>query len=243
MDAVLKIYPDKDKLAEKLARDVVDRLKLLLAVKDQVDIAISGGSTPLLFFSKLEEMKPDINWEQVKVYWVDERCVPPDHPESNYGAAYRAFIRPLGIPQSSVFRMKGEEEPWKEAERYSELILDNVSPDMNFPVFDMIFLGMGTDGHTASVFPGQEHVWEANALCTVGVHPSGQNRITMTGHLINAAARVIFLVTGEEKADLVYDIITKQENSDHYPASRVNPVNGELEWYLDEKAAGKVRDL
>lgn len=238
----LKIYSGKDELAEKLARDFSEYVKRLSETAEQVDIALSGGSTPNLFFQAMTVLRPDIDWGRVRFYWVDERCVPPDHPESNFGTAYEAFLRPLGIPESSYFRIRGENDPEKEAVRYGELILDQVSPDMTFPVFDLIFLGMGADGHTASIFPYEADLWNADSICTVGTHPEvEQKRVTFTGHLINAAARVLFLVTGEEKAEIAKKVITRTENYLDYPASLVAPNRGELEWYMDKAAASMLK--
>lgn len=241
MAPTLNIYSGKNELAEKLARDFSEYVRRLSETKEQVDIALSGGSTPNLFFQTMTALRPDINWDRIRFYWVDERCVPPDHPESNFGTASQTFLQPLGIPESSYFRIRGEDDPEKEAHRYGELILDQVSPDMTFPVFDLVFLGMGADGHTASIFPYEAELWNADSLCTVGTHPeSGQKRVTFTGHLINAAVRVLFLVTGEEKAEIAKKVITRTGNYLEYPASLVAPNRGELEWYMDKAAASLV---
>lgn len=238
----LKIYAGKQELALELATDFVVLTELLLRSKDQVDIALSGGSTPSPFFKALVDMKPDLDWNRTRFYWVDERCVPPGHPESNFGAAYREFLQPLAIPDTSWFRIRGENDPVKEAERYSELIRDQVSPDRDFPVFDIIFLGMGTDGHTASIFPNQIELWNVEQLCTVGTHPeSGQKRVTFTGQLINAARKVVFLVAGKEKSQVAGDVIRRSGQWKDYPASLVAPSRGELEWYMDRDAAGSLK--
>lgn len=237
-EPVIRIYSSKEKLAEKLAIDFVQYLMSMAPLEVNVYIALSGGSTPSLFFHALVELNPAINWDYVKFFWVDERCVPPDHPESNFGTAYRELLQPLSIPESSYFRIRGENDPETEAKRYSELILDVVSPDMTFPVFNRLLLGMGSDGHTASIFPNQIHLWRKESLCAVGVHPeSAQKRITFTGHLINAATRVQFLVTGREKMPVVASIIKGESGHEQYPASLVAPHQGELEWYLDADAA------
>jgi 6-phosphogluconolactonase len=238
---VLKIFADKEKLADSLAREFSELVMRLAKEKQQVDIALSGGSTPNLFFKAMVRMNPPIDWNKVRFYWVDDRCVPPDHPESNFGTAYRAFLEPLQIPGSSWFRIHGEDDPVREANRYGELILNQVSPELIFPVFDFVFLGMGSDGHTASIFPHQQALWNEESLCTVGTHPdSGQQRVTFTGHLINAAARVAFLVTGLEKAGVVKEVVTRTGNFADYPAALVDPHHGELEWYLDEAAASAL---
>jgi len=238
----LNIFSDKNELAEKLARDFTEYVKRLSEAAEKVDIALSGGSTPNLFFRAMTSLRPDIDWVKVRFFWVDERCVPPDHPESNFGTAYKHFLGPLGIPGSSYFRIMGENEPEKEAKRYNDLILDHVSPEMTFPVFDLILLGIGSDGHTASIFPHEVDLWNADSLCTVGTHPeSGQKRVTFTGQLINAAASVLFLVTGDEKSEIVNKVITRTGNYPDYPASLVAPNRGKLEWYMDKDAASRLK--
>jgi 6-phosphogluconolactonase len=234
----INIYSEKNELAKKLARDFSEYVRRLTETQEMVDIALSGGNTPNLFFQAMTALRPDINWDRIRFYWVDERCVPPDHPESNFGKAYQTFLKPLGMPESSYIRIRGEDDPKTEADRYGELILDQVSPDMTFPVFDLVFLGMGADGHTASIFPHEVELWKADSLCTVGTHPeSGQKRVTFTGHLINAAARVLFLVTGDEKAEIAKKVITRTGNYNDFPASLVAPTRGALEWYMDKAAA------
>jgi 6-phosphogluconolactonase len=241
---IVKIYNNKQKLIETLALDFSSYIKSLTESKDKVDIAISGGRTPILFFRAIVKLNPKIDWEKVRIFWVDERCVEPDNPESNYGVALKEFITPLNIPMSSVFRMRGEDEPDLEAERYSNVIMDLVSPEMTFPVFDLIILGLGTDGHTASIFPDQMDLWNVEKLCAVGIHPdSGQRRVTFTGHLINAAQRVIFLVSGKDKAEVVQQLIKNDGRYLELPAALVNPYKGELEWYLDEEAARLIKDI
>lgn len=241
-EPVINIFKDRETLAEKAAIDFASWLKRLADEKDPVSIALSGGSTPTLFFRKLAALKPDIPWEKVRIFWVDERCVPPNDPESNFGIANAEFLQPLNIPSGSIHRIKGEDDPLQEAKRYGELILDTVAPDMTFPVFDLVFLGMGNDGHTASIFPHEKELWNEEALCTVGTHPhTGQKRVSFTGHLINGAAKVVFQVTGKEKSEIVTQVIKKSGSYQEFPASLVNPHHGVLEWYLDREAAESLK--
>jgi len=243
LSPVLKIYPHKQLLAEVLARDFTALAENILTAKGEVSIALSGGSTPDLFFKAIAELQPALDWKAFRFFWVDERCVPPDHPESNFGSAYREFLLPLSVPEESWFRIRGEDDPQEEAIRYERLVREHVPPGNEWPAFDIVFLGMGTDGHTASVFPAERHLWESESLCTVGTHPvSGQKRITFTGHLINAARHVIFLVTGKEKSHIAEQVIRRTGDYNKYPASLANPVDGELIWYLDSAAAGSLHE-
>jgi 6-phosphogluconolactonase len=236
-----RIFPDKYIMASAMAADFVSYLVQMGQLEVNVYVALSGGSTPTLLFRATRELQPVLNWDHVHFFWVDERCVPPDHPESNFGEAYREFLLPLGIPESSYHRIRGENDPEAEARRYAEEIMDIVSPEMDFPEFNRVLLGMGADGHTASIFPGQMHLWNSESLCTVGVHPqSGQKRVTFTGHLINAAKRVDFMVSGKQKNNAVKSVLESSGDYKHYPASLVAPHHGELTWYLDEEAAGNI---
>lgn len=240
-DAQIKIFKTREILARSLAAELAGQIQTLSLQKEKVYIALSGGSTPSLLFKELVSRKDPIDWKSVAFFWVDERCVPPDDPESNFGTAKKEFLDPLGIPASSYERIRGEEEAESEAFRYAKLIMETLPSIENVPVFDIILLGMGADGHTASIFPDQIGLWESENICTLGIHPeSGQTRVSFTGKIINAASRVIFMVTGKEKEPVVNKIIARTGNYLSYPASLVNPIRGNLLWFLDEEAAGAL---
>jgi 6-phosphogluconolactonase len=177
-------------------------------------------------------------WEQVNFFWVDERCVPPDHAESNYRMTNETLFRPLSLGYDHVYRMMGEEEPRGEAERYAALLLSRVTARRGLPCFNLILLGMGTDGHTASIFPDQMQLMHSERICEVARQPeTGQYRITLTGPVINNAERVCFMISGEDKATVLASIINGEKGSEKLPAAHIKPLHGKLEWYLDEKAA------
>jgi len=230
--------------AEETASALADELAQMISSFDEdrtFNIALSGGSTPKLLFHALADRHRDsVNWHKVSLFWVDERCVPPDDPESNYGMTLHALLERIDIPPVNVHRIMGEAEPYSEAVRYSEVIEKGVSFKNALPFFDVILLGLGEDGHTASIFPGSENlfcVWEA---CAVAVNPySYQKRITITGRIINNAGVVIFLVSGKPKSGIVREIIGG-ENTAGYPAGHVAPSDGRLIWYLDEDAGSLI---
>lgn len=203
------------------------------------NIALSGGSTPSVLFEKIASSTEDQElWQGVNLFWVDERCVPPDHQESNYRMTDEALIRPLSLSYDHVFRMMGEEEPHAEAERYEAILQSALPAREGLPCFNLILLGMGTDGHTASIFPDQMELLSSTRICGVGRHPgTGQRRITLTGPVINNAERVCFMITGPEKADVLASIFQQGEESKEYPAAHIKPDPGILEWYVDEAAA------
>ena len=154
---------------------------------------------------------------------------------------YDALLHNSFIPGENIFRMKGEDIPVNEAERYQKLLLNELSARNGFPVFDLILLGMGDDGHTASIFPNDMSLLDAEFSVSVGVHPtSGQKRITLTGNTINNAKQVIFLITGENKAEIIKQIIGKEQMAATYPASHVHNESGETEFFLDNAAASKL---
>lgn len=232
------IYPDKESMVAAFVCEFSSTLKEYEEEGRQLHIALSGGSTPLSIFRQLAEQTRREEWSHVSLYWGDERCVPPGHPESNYGNARETLLDPLGLDNNLVHRIRGEEVPAGEAERYGKELLKYLPGENGFPVFDWIWLGLGTDGHTASIFPHEIELWTSGSPCVVGRHPvSAQSRISLTGGVLNAARRVTFLCSGDEKAGVIREIFMKEGNYHQYPAFYVDPVSGNLEWYMDQKAA------
>jgi 6-phosphogluconolactonase len=231
------IYPDKDSMVAAFVCEFQRFLEEVSGVGKPVHIALSGGSTPLAIFRQLAEETRREEWSDVHLYWGDERCVPPEHPESNYGTAFQALLEPLELPRKQVHQIMGEEDPELEADRYGQLLMDRLPVVDGFPVFDWVWLGLGSDGHTASIFPAQIALWKSEAPCVVATHPeSGQTRISITGGVINAARRISFIATGKEKAPVIKEILMKEGKYLDYPAFYVNPVSDNLEWYLDMDA-------
>ena len=231
------IYPDKETLVAAFVCEFTRYLKENSGKGRQLNIALSGGSTPLALFRMLAEQTSRDEWSDVQIYWVDERCVSPDNPESNYGNAWKALLEPLALGEEQIHRISGEENPTKEAERYGNMLLKQLPVENGFPVFDWILLGLGADGHTASIFPDQIELWTAESPCIVARHPlTGQQRITLSGGVINEARRVSFIATGKEKAEVVREIFFKEGRFMEYPAFYVAPVSDNLEWYLDQDA-------
>lgn len=204
----------------------------------KLNIALSGGSTPKILFDLLaNEFQNDFRWDQINFYWGDERCVPPTDDESNYKMTWEHLLCKVDIPEKNVHRIKGEEEPSEEAQRYDNLIENNLPSEDDNPVFDIVLLGMGTDGHTASIFPHEIELLDSTANCEVATHPdSGQKRITLTGPVINQAKAICFLVTGDNKKEKIDQIIQGTELAKNYPAFHINAKKGELIWFIDEAA-------
>jgi 6-phosphogluconolactonase len=179
-----------------------------------MSVCLSGGSTPKLLFSYWAS-NPVFDWSRVHFFFGDERCVSPDDPESNFGAADELFFQPAAVPQANIHRIRGEADPVLESIRYAEEIDSLVRNENQRPQFDLIMLGMGADGHTASIFPDQMQLMDSSRVCEVAVHPqTRQRRVTLTGDVIANAKRIAFLVTGQDKANTVATIL----NSERQPA-------------------------
>lgn len=241
MANTIKIFKNIDELAHFFAQKLADGIHHIPS-GNYYSIALSGGSTPRKVFEYIAlNYKTQIDWHKVLVFWSDERCVDPKSEESNYRMAKESLLDKVPIPAINIFRIHGESDPYAEAERYSEIIRQHVSKLNHIPEFDLMMLGLGDDGHTVSIFPGSLHLFKSDKLCEVAVSPySKQKRITVTGQIINQAKTIVFLVTGDPKAEMVARIIEKQENRDKLPAAMVKPGKGELIWLLDAQAANKL---
>jgi 6-phosphogluconolactonase len=201
-------------------------------------IAISGGATPRPLFKLLTQprWKTCIPWTHTHIWWVDERCVPPDHPDSNYGVAYALMVQHL--PVTITHRIRGEETPWKAAQLYEQELVDAFGLEAGrWPRFDLILLGMGDDGHTASLFPNTPSLAVRERLVTVGRAPSPPHtRITLTLPVLNHAAHVVFLVSGAHKGQALFDIFFLEGGDPPRPASLVRPQEGNQLWLLEREA-------
>lgn len=228
----VKRFKDNHAVASAFAKYLLS----VISSNEVTTIALSGGSTPKLLFKILaEEYADSIPWQKVHFFWGDERCVPPTHEESNYKMTKEFLFDHIGIDPNNIHRVYGESDPEEEAKRYSALISTICHSRQGLPAFDLIILGMGDDGHTASIFPHQMELLDATGNCAVATHPvSGQKRVTLTGPVINNAQEVCFLVTGENKAEKISEIFKDQDSAKAYPASHIH--TGKLKWFIDEDA-------
>lgn len=228
-----KIFDDN----AAIARFLGEKLALLSHSKEAVYLALSGGNTPKAIFEIWSrEFSSKIKWENLYLFWGDERCVPPNDPDSNYGMTAKALLNQVAIPEKNIFRIEGELSPQEAASNYIQVIDNQIPKKNDIPIFNIIFLGLGDDGHTVSIFPHQQDLWQSTNFCEVATHPiSGQKRVTITGAIINAAHEVIFVVTGSGKKQVVMEILTHCGNWHSYPASKVS--NRNALWALDKMAA------
>ena len=214
----------------------------------QAHISLSGGSTPQGWFRMLAQSAhaAAVRWENLHFWWGDERCVPPDDEESNFGTAQRLLLAHVPLPPGNIHRIRGEDRPETEVLRYAAEIRQYVPVGATgLPSFDWVLLGMGDDGHTASLFPGQTDFAEPELTVLVQHPVSGQNRISKSAALLMAGQRVDYLVTGAGKAALLRDIREMDKNpaaraQSPWPAARIFSLHGESNWYLDPSAASLI---
>lgn len=240
MTTEVKIFKSPEKVAKAFAKELLAMVNE--SAQKRFDIALSGGQTPKILFEILQTKYAEkFPWQRVHFWWGDERCVPASHADSNYGVALEILFSKVEIPQENIHPVIGENDPQEEAISYSHQLHEHLNDRHGWPVFDLIILGMGSDGHTASIFPDQMQLLDSNQICATATHPdSGQIRITLTGKVLNNANRVYFLVTGENKAKRVAQIMNKRKKAPRFPAYHVAPEHGQLLWYLDEDAAKKM---
>lgn len=245
---MIRVAADVEALRQDAAEEIARIAAGAVERHGGCSIALAGGSTPRGVYALLAD--PDapfrrrIPWRRVRVFWGDERQVPPDHPDSNYRMADEALLSRVGIPAANVHRIHGEEsDAAAAADAYEREIREifHLSPS-GWPRFDLVLLGMGADGHTASIFPGTAAVSEAERLVmSVPVAELDTTRITMTPPLINHAANVLFLVSGAGKAATVREVLEGDAPPNRYPARAIHPTDGRLQWLLDRNAAARLR--
>ncbi len=243
MKEPVRIFPSSYELAEKLAGELVEMINDASVKNVPISVALSGGSTPELLFSILgDHFSKSAPWKFVHFFWGDERCVPPVSPDSNFGMAFRSFFKKIDIPERNIHRIYGEQDCSGEAIRYADQISEFTGKKNGIPAFDLLLLGTGEDGHTASIFPDNLSLFYSEKICDVSIHPvSKQKRITITGKVINNAQNIKFLVTGSNKAGILKKILTKDISAKNLPASLVAPVSGNLEWLIDVKAGSLLK--
>jgi 6-phosphogluconolactonase len=243
------IYPDATSLARAAADYFVTLASEAIATQGRFAVALAGGSTPKVTYALLatDAISERVDWSHVHIFWGDERCVPPDHPDSNYRMAREAWLDHVPLPAGNVHRMRGELEPGQAASEYEEtlrvffsLSSEEGTGNDTLPVarFDLVLLGMGDDAHTASLFPGTAAIDEQTRWVMAHlVEKLHTWRITLTPAAINAAANVIFVVSGSGKAGRLQRVLTGPYQPDVLPAQIVKPDNGRLRWLVDSAAA------
>jgi 6-phosphogluconolactonase len=241
-----QVWPSAPEMALASAQLFAAKVEQAVAKRGVARIAISGGSTPQATFKLLADpagpFLATVRWDRLQLFWVDERCVPPGNSESNYGVCKELLLSKVPIPEANVFRMQGELDPEQAASRY-ESTLRNVMKleGAESPALDLVVLGMGPDGHTASLFPNTEALHEIGRLVVANHVPQKDTwRITLTWPVINQAAEVAFEVEGPGKTDILAEVLTGPRDPERLPSQLIRPANGKLLFLLDSDAAAKL---
>ncbi|MCX8093201.1 MAG: 6-phosphogluconolactonase [Candidatus Goldbacteria bacterium] len=242
----IKEYNDLETLSISAANFIAEIAEKTINTQGFFTIALSGGNSPRLIYSMLaeKELKSKIDWNKVLIFWGDDRYLPHTNPESNYKMAYDTLISKIDIPQENIFRIPTEVSPPEEAALLYENIMKKAfiklgAIDINkkLPIFDLIILGVGRDGHTASLFPGHKAVNEKERWVThVKAHAriTLHDRITITLPVINNAKNVMFIISGEGKGKIIRDIVEEKRSGKVYPASMIKPQDGQSVWFIDK---------
>ena len=237
MDKNIHAYPNKEKLVAATTELAANCIEQAIKQNGLCNMALSGGNTPGGIFSLLASnpYRDRLDWSRLHLFWGDERMVPPEHQDSNFRLVQETLLDHIKIPDENVHRMRGEVTPEEAAAEYAELLHNHfeVSP----PCFDLMLLGLGADGHTASLFPGTDAVEECERhVVAVFVPKLDAWRVTLTLPVLNAARKTLFLVSGKSKSEMVQRIMSNKQSAKEIPATMVNPQNGELHWMLDSDA-------
>ncbi|MDX1378914.1 MAG: 6-phosphogluconolactonase [Anaerolineales bacterium] len=242
MNAKIRIFKDMEGLSHNAAALFVDRSVEAIAERGRFLAALNGGSTPTRLFQLLgTEYHNKVDWEKVHIFWGDERCVPPDDPGSSYKQAWDAFLSDVPIPESNIHRVKGELDPNIASNDYALVLQDFAESPFDFPRFDLVYLGMGEDGHTASLFPGSPvDVSRPTLPVTANYQDRPADRVTLTPLVFNQARTIAFMLTGDKKAVTLAEVLNGRYNPERYPAQRIKPKDGMLLWLVDEDAAGRL---
>lgn len=238
MKKSVEVLADKKALLERALELVVAKIADAIATRGQCSIVLSGGSTPKPLYEALAEQA--LPWDKIQVFWGDERYVSADHPDSNQGMARQAWFNRVPIPEHNIYPMPTQAgDPAVDAQQYEREILKFWQILAGeFPVFDIVLLGMGDDGHTASLFPHTEALTVGDRLVTIG-NKDGQPRLSLTAPAINHARCVIFLVAGENKRPALAQVFAPSGDEMTYPSRLIQP-QGELWWLLDRAAGAEI---
>lgn len=244
---MIERFPTPEALAEGVARHVVELAARAITESGRFTLVLAGGSTPGTAYALLasDRFAKRVEWRLVHVLWGDERCVPPDDAQSNYRMARETLLDQVPIPESQIHRIYGEEDPERAAFRYERelrMLLKEGSKASAPSGFDLVLLGMGEDGHTASLFPGQTAVRETTRWVVAVPAPGGRMwRITLTPVALNGARQITFVVSGVGKAERLQQVLQGPSAPDQLPAQAIRPPGGELTWMVDQAAAGLLR--
>lgn len=239
----IQFFQSPDALYDYAAQRFIGAANQAIQQRGVFTWALSGGNTPLELYRQLaaRHYRSQVPWRKVHLFWGDERCVPPDHPESNYFSAFVSLIEPLSIPSSNIRRIKGELSPDLAVQDYTRLLQEFASKEPGappWPVFDLVILGLGEDGHIASIFPGSEETNSPVISVTAQYQGRPAHRVSLTPLVFNHARQIFFLVRGENKHEAFIQSVSGRQDPFRWPAQRIHPLQGLVTWIVDRAAAG-----
>jgi 6-phosphogluconolactonase len=242
----LRIFPSLQALATAAAQHFAETVSAAVKQRGHAIVALCGGSTPQALYAMLAQPPylETVPWVKIHFFWGDERCVPPDDMDSNYGQARQILLAHVPAPAANIHRVLGEIPPQGAAEDYMRQLENLADLGKMWPRFDWVLLGMGADGHTASLFPGQPHPAESGSpviAVTASYQGRPANRVTLTPMVFNEAKNILFLVTGASKAPMLMEVLQGAPELLQLPAQRIQPKEGSLAWYVDSAAAGMLK--
>jgi 6-phosphogluconolactonase len=243
----VQIVADSDAMSRAVAGTIVEHVSESLRTRDFYTMALSGGSTPRRLYSMLANdanQREQIPWERIHFFWGDERHVPPGHPDSNYLMAYNALLSKVPIPSRNIHRIRAEDSDADKAAADYELEIHRFFKieTGQMPRFNCVLLGMGPDGHTASLFPGTSALEETKRMVVANwVEKFQSYRITLTVPVFNNADHIMFLVGGGEKADMLKAVLEGDSKTTRFPVQLIQPAHGEVTWFLDHSAASRLK--
>ncbi len=242
MKPELHIFHNLERLSRHVANLFIEQSNRVIRERNRFLVALNGGSTPARLLELLATgYRDQIEWSKVHAFWGDERCVSPTDSGSNFKQANDLLLSRVPIPQENIHRVKGELDPIAAAKDYAETLKQFAEPRLNFPRFDFVLLGMGEDGHTASLFPDSPvQVTEPVIAVTANYQDRPANRVTLTQLVFNQARMVVFMATGEKKANTLAQVLSDRYNPAQYPVQRIDPQDDQLIWLVDDAAASKL---
>ena len=235
----IQVFPDLESLSHKAVEIFVDTSRRSIYERKSFSVAISGGSTPGVLYMLLgsDQYRDKIDWKHTHVFWSDERCVSPEHRDSNFRLASEGFLSKVPVPDKNLHRVRGEKGPEQGAQEYKNELRKHFGTE-GLPVFDLVLLGMGEDGHTASLFPVSMAIDETEQLAVpVYRDKPDHNRVSLATPVLSHALHIVFLVAGGSKSRIVADILVEDKGRDRYPAGWIQSMSTNVTWLLDREAA------
>lgn len=239
---MLHIFKDKAQLSKEAASFFVEKAREAVQQNGRFTVALTGGSSPVQMYNLLAQQPflEQVPWQETHIFWGDERWVPLTDDRSNARMAMETFLNKVPVPPKQIYPMwEDDVEPEEFAKKYEQLLQSHFGQQA--PQFDLILLGMGDDGHTASLFPGTEVLQEqAQWVQAYYLEPQSMYRITLTAPLINQAKTICFMTFGDNKAPALHEVMEGERNPEQYPSQLIQPKDGEVHWFIDEAAASRL---